>query len=83
MNIDNLENSLGHVDVDIKKVISELLTLTIYNTSLLRIILSNQGKILNQINPDVDEEQFEKDCIEAAIKEADLTNLSIVSKLTK
>jgi hypothetical protein len=85
MNFDDLEKSLneGTLDVSLNKVINKLLTLSIYNNTLLRIILSNQGKILNQINEDIDEEQFEKDCITAAIKESEITNAEILLKLSK
>jgi translation initiation factor IF-1 len=83
MNIDDLKNSLGNVDVKMEKVINELFNLSIYNNSLLRVILSNQAKILNQINKDVDEEQFERDCVAAALKEADETKIDIISRFTK
>lgn len=83
MDIDKLEDSLGSVDVDFKKVINQLLISTTYNTALLKVILSNQGKILNQINEDIDVEQFETNCLSATQVLAQEINVEILSRLLK
>jgi len=83
MNIGDLEKDLGNFKADTAKVIDQLLTQSVLNGAFLKVILSNQAEILRQINPDVDVEQFEKDCFATVIQESNLAMLDIISKVTK
>jgi hypothetical protein len=83
MNIDDLEKNMseGSFNLDFKKVINELLTLSIHNNALLRVSMVNQARIMKQLNPEIDQEQFEQDCIDTAIAEAKVTHAKLILKL--
>lgn len=80
MDINDLENNLGNIDVKVGDILPELLKLVMHNNSLLRVILSNQADIYSKFDTDIDTKNLEKIWIEEAIQLTQELNLKFLSK---
>lgn len=71
MSIENLENNLVNFSLSKEQTLSELLYIGIQNNSLLRVMIENQAKMMNILDPSKSEEEYYDEFI-SKFKETDL-----------
>jgi hypothetical protein len=82
MDIDDIEKNLGNFSVSKEKVMEALIYLTIDNNAMLKVLLENQSKINQILDPSKTQEEYRCELSDKVKEMEDQVHLAIMNIIT-